>query len=25
VGCVWGHPDGPAAGVKALNKAIADA
>jgi thiamine-phosphate pyrophosphorylase len=22
VGCVWGHPDGPAAGVKALNAAI---
>ncbi len=23
VGCVWSHPDGPAAGVKALNAAIA--
>src|ERR1700733_2363362 len=22
IGCVWGHPDGPAAGVKALNSAI---
>ncbi|HVY18220.1 MAG TPA: thiamine phosphate synthase [Rhodopila sp.] len=22
VGCVWNHPDGPAAGVKALNSAI---
>jgi thiamine-phosphate pyrophosphorylase len=22
VGCVWNHPDGPAAGVKALNAAI---
>ena len=25
VGCVWNHPDGPAAGVKALNRAIAEA
>lgn len=25
VGCIWNHPDGPAAGVKALNQAIADA
>ena len=25
VGCVWNHPDGPAAGVKALNAAIRDA
>ena len=25
VGCVWNHPDGPAAGVKALNAAIKDA
>ncbi|MDR3537800.1 MAG: thiamine phosphate synthase [Acetobacteraceae bacterium] len=25
VGCVWNHPDGPAAGVKALNAAIAAA
>jgi len=25
VGCIWNHPDGPAAGVKALNKAIATA
>jgi thiamine-phosphate pyrophosphorylase len=25
VGCIWGHPDGPAAGVKALNQAIAAA
>ncbi len=25
VGCVWNHPDGPAAGVKALNTAIAAA
>ena len=25
VGCVWDHPDGPAAGVKALNRAIAEA
>ena len=25
VGCVWNHPDGPAAGVKALNAAIEDA
>ena len=24
VGCVWNHPDGPAAGVKALNAAIRD-
>jgi thiamine-phosphate pyrophosphorylase len=24
VGCVWSHPDGPAAGVKALNAAIAE-
>jgi thiamine-phosphate pyrophosphorylase len=24
VGCIWNHPDGPAAGVKALNKAIAE-
>ena len=23
VGCIWNHPDGPAAGVKALNEAIA--
>jgi thiamine-phosphate pyrophosphorylase len=23
VGCIWNHPDGPAAGVKALNAAIA--
>jgi hypothetical protein len=23
IGCVWGHPDGPAAGVRALNQAIA--
>lgn len=23
VGCVWNHPDGPAAGVRALNEAIA--
>jgi thiamine-phosphate pyrophosphorylase len=22
IGCVWGHPDGPAAGVRALNTAI---
>jgi thiamine-phosphate pyrophosphorylase len=25
VGCIWNHPDGAAAGVRALNKAIADA
>lgn len=25
VGCVWNHPDGPAAGVKALNAAIRNA
>lgn len=25
VGCVWNHPDGPAAGVRALNHAIAEA
>ena len=25
VGCVWNHPDGPAAGVQALNAAIAAA
>jgi len=25
VGCVWNHPDGPARGVGALNKAIRDA
>ena len=25
VGCVWNHPDGPAAGVKALNAAIVGA
>ncbi|HLY91426.1 MAG TPA: thiamine phosphate synthase [Acetobacteraceae bacterium] len=25
VGCIWNHPDGPAAGVRTLNKAIADA
>lgn len=25
VGCVWNHPDGPAAGVKALNAAIQEA
>jgi thiamine-phosphate pyrophosphorylase len=25
VGCVWNHPDGPAAGVRALNTAIRDA
>ncbi len=25
VGCVWNHPEGPAAGVKALNAAIRDA
>ncbi|MGE0222052.1 MAG: thiamine phosphate synthase [Acetobacteraceae bacterium] len=25
VGCVWNHPDGPAAGVRALNAAIASA
>lgn len=25
VGCVWNHPDGPAAGVRALNMAIHDA
>ena len=25
VGCVWNHPDGPAAGVKALNAAIRQA
>ncbi len=25
VGCIWNHPDGPAAGVRALNKAIANA
>jgi thiamine-phosphate pyrophosphorylase len=25
VGCVWNHPDGPAAGVCALNAAIAAA
>jgi thiamine-phosphate pyrophosphorylase len=24
VGCIWNHPAGPAAGVKALNKAIAE-
>lgn len=24
VGCIWNHPEGPAAGVRALNKAIAD-
>jgi thiamine-phosphate pyrophosphorylase len=24
VGCIWNHPEGPAAGVKALNKAIAE-
>ncbi len=23
VGCIWNHPDGPAAGIKALNAAIA--
>jgi thiamine-phosphate pyrophosphorylase len=23
VGCIWNHPDGPAAGVRALNAAIA--
>jgi thiamine-phosphate pyrophosphorylase len=25
VGCIWSHPDGPAAGVRALNHAIAEA
>jgi thiamine-phosphate pyrophosphorylase len=25
VGCIWNHPDGPGAGVRALNKAIASA
>ena len=25
VGCIWNHPDGPAAGVRALNRAIAEA
>ncbi len=25
VGCIWNHPDGPAAGVRALNAAIAAA
>ena len=25
VGCIWNHPDGPGAGVRALNKAIAAA
>lgn len=25
VGCIWNHPEGPAAGVRALNKAIAEA
>jgi thiamine-phosphate pyrophosphorylase len=25
VGCIWNHPDGPAAGVRSFNKAIADA
>lgn len=25
VGCIWNHPDGPAAGVKALNAAIRNA
>lgn len=25
VGAVWNHPDGPAAGVRAMNRAIADA
>ena len=25
VGCVWGHPDGPGAGIRALNAAIAAA
>jgi thiamine-phosphate pyrophosphorylase len=25
IGCIWGHPDGPAAGVRALNAAIAAA
>jgi thiamine-phosphate pyrophosphorylase len=25
VGCIWNHPAGPAAGVKALNAAIAAA
>jgi thiamine-phosphate pyrophosphorylase len=25
VGAVWGHPDGPAAGVRAMNAAIAAA
>jgi len=25
VGCIWNHPDGPAAGVRALNAAIAEA
>src|SRR6202790_4734180 len=25
VGCVWNHPDGPAAGVRALNVAIREA
>ena len=25
VDCIWNHPDGPAAGVRALNKAIAEA
>jgi thiamine-phosphate pyrophosphorylase len=25
VGCVWNHPDGPAAGVRALNAAIREA
>jgi thiamine-phosphate pyrophosphorylase len=24
VGCIWNHPDGPAAGVRALNKAIVE-
>ena len=22
VGCIWNHPDGPAAGVRVLNEAI---
>jgi thiamine-phosphate pyrophosphorylase len=25
IGCIWNHPDGPAAGVRALNQAIAEA
>jgi thiamine-phosphate pyrophosphorylase len=25
VGCVWNHPDGPAAGIRALNRAIREA